>query len=100
MQLLVKRILILNLIKKIGAKGDAFQGSHSELRVLDLGFFSHKKKKRNYLNRGRNYHQQEKIGEGKKFGSFLDLFVSSLCRDHANLLCIVPILSDVSEETL
>jgi hypothetical protein len=35
----------------------------------------------------------------KKFGPFLDLCVSSLRRGHANLLCIVPILSDVSEET-
>ena len=45
------------------------------------------------------------IGQGparkisKKFGPFLDLCVSSLRRGHANLLCIVPILSDVSEET-
>ena len=37
--------------------------------------------------------------EEKKFGPFLDLCVSSLRRGHANLLCIVPILSDVSEET-
>ncbi len=36
---------------------------------------------------------------GKKFEPFLDLCVSSLRRGHANLLCIVPILSDVSEET-
>ena len=35
----------------------------------------------------------------KKIGPFLDLCVSSLRRGHANLLCIVPILSDVSEET-
>jgi hypothetical protein len=35
----------------------------------------------------------------KKFGPFLDLCVSSLRRGHANLLCIVPILSDVSKET-
>ena len=34
----------------------------------------------------------------KKFGPFLDLCVSSLERKgHANLLCIVPILSDVPE---
>ena len=38
-------------------------------------------------------------GKKKKFGPFLDLCVSSLRRGHANLLCIVPILSDVSEET-
>ena len=36
---------------------------------------------------------------GKKFGPFLDLCVSSLRRGHANLLCIVPILSDVPEGT-
>ena len=30
----------------------------------------------------------------KKFGTPLDLCVSSLRRGHANLLCIVPILSD------
>lgn len=29
---------------------------------------------------------------------FLDLCVLSLCRGYANLLCIVSILSDVSEE--
>ena len=31
----------------------------------------------------------------KKFGTLLDLCVSSLRRGHANLLCIVPILPDV-----
>ncbi len=36
----------------------------------------------------------------RKFGPFLDLCVSSSRRGHANLLCIVPILSDVSEEGL
>ncbi|TYI30525.1 hypothetical protein ES332_A05G394400v1 [Gossypium tomentosum] len=35
----------------------------------------------------------------KKFGPFLDLCVSSLRRGYANLLCIVPILSDVPEGT-
>ena len=35
----------------------------------------------------------------EKFGPFLDLCVSSLRRGHANLLCIVPILSDVPEGT-
>ena len=30
----------------------------------------------------------------KKLGTLLDLCVSSLRRGHANLLCIVPILSD------
>ena len=30
----------------------------------------------------------------KKFGTLLDLCVSSLRRGHANLLCIVPILTD------
>ena len=40
-----------------------------------------------------------KAEPSKKFGPFLDLCVSSLRRGHANLLCIVPILSDVSEET-
>jgi hypothetical protein len=30
-----------------------------------------------------------------KFGPFLDLCVSSLRRGHANLLCIIPILSHV-----
>jgi hypothetical protein len=36
----------------------------------------------------------------KKFGPFLDLCVSSLRRGHANLLCIVPILSDVPKDEL
>ncbi|GJR23413.1 hypothetical protein Tco_0971940 [Tanacetum coccineum] len=35
----------------------------------------------------------------KKIGPFLDLCVSSLRRGHANLFCIVPILSDVPEGT-
>ena len=33
-------------------------------------------------------------GERKKFGTLLDLCVSSLRRGHANLLCIVPIFAD------
>jgi hypothetical protein len=36
----------------------------------------------------------------KKIGPFLDLCVSSFRRGHANLLYIVPILSDVYEETI
>ena len=39
-------------------------------------------------------------GRKKKFGPFLDLCVSSLRRGHANLLCIVPILSDVPKDEL
>ncbi len=49
-----------------------------------------------------NSSKQQKVPKKKtwkKFGPFLDLCVSSLRRGHANLLCIVPILSDVSEET-
>ncbi|KAG5593679.1 hypothetical protein H5410_034911 [Solanum commersonii] len=41
---------------------------------------------------------QTKIGQNF-FGPFFDLCMSSLCRDNANLLCIVPILSDVPEGT-
>ena len=33
-------------------------------------------------------------GLGFRLGTLLDLGVSSLRRGHANLLCIVPILSD------
>ena len=33
-------------------------------------------------------------GSGEKLGTLLDLCVSSLRRGHANLLCIVPILTD------
>jgi hypothetical protein len=40
------------------------------------------------------------VGNLKKFGPFLDLCVSSLRRGHANLLCIVPILSDVLKTSL
>lgn len=36
----------------------------------------------------------------KNFGPFLDLCVSSLRRGHANLLCIVPILSGVPKDNL
>uniref|UniRef100_M1CQR6 Uncharacterized protein n=1 Tax=Solanum tuberosum TaxID=4113 RepID=M1CQR6_SOLTU len=43
--------------------------------------------------------EEEEKKEAKKFGPFLDLCVSSLRRGHANLLCIVPILSDVPEGT-
>jgi len=52
-----------------------------------------RKGKKNILNK--------EIGKknAKKFGPFLDLCVSSLRRGHANLLCIVPILSDVPEGT-
>ena len=32
------------------------------------------------------------LGEQKKVETYLDFCVSSLCRGHANLLCIVPIL--------
>ena len=35
----------------------------------------------------------------KTLEPFLDLCVSSLRRGHANLLCIVPILSDVRRQT-
>ena len=35
-----------------------------------------------------------KTAEGKKISTLLDLCVSSLRRGHANLLCIVPILTD------
>ena len=35
----------------------------------------------------------------KKLEPFLDLCVSSLREGHANLLCIVPILTDVTEVT-
>ena len=38
-------------------------------------------------------------GLPKNFGPFLDLCVSSLRRGHANLLCIVPILSGVPKDT-
>lgn len=32
--------------------------------------------------------------------TFLNLCVSSLSKGHANLLCIIPILLDVSKETI
>ena len=38
--------------------------------------------------------QQDKCPLHKKLGTLLDLCVSSLRRGHANLLCIVPVLSD------
>jgi len=53
----------------------------------------------NPLRQKRNKKMMKEAPEEKKFGPFLDLCVSSLRRGHANLLCIVPILSDVSEET-
>ncbi|XLU97561.1 hypothetical protein S245_011901 [Arachis hypogaea] len=45
------------------------------------------------------YMNMKRMEGKKKFGPFLDLCVSSLRRGHANLLCIVPILSDVPEGT-
>ena len=51
---------------------------------------------RSYEGKRENYYAPRCV---KKFGPFLDLCVSSLRRGHANLLCIVPILSDVPEGT-
>ena len=39
------------------------------------------------------------IPDEEKNEYFLDLCVSSLRRGHANLLCIVPILTDVPKDT-
>ena len=39
--------------------------------------------------------QMGRMIKGKKSSTLLDLCVSSLRRGHANLLCIVPILTDV-----
>jgi len=45
--------------------------------------------------KGRIIQQDFSVGdEPKKFVTLLDLCVSSLRRGHANLLCIVPILTD------
>ena len=41
------------------------------------------------------YKKTQTLLRAKKFGTLLDLCVSSLRRGHANLLCIVPILTDV-----
>ena len=44
---------------------------------------------------------ETELWKGRKFlEPFLDLCVSSLREGHANLLCIVPILTDVAEATL
>ena len=72
----------MRIQKKCELKISAYQneedsGSHGRIHTWGLGNF----------------------GERKKFGPFLDLCVSSLRRGHANLLCIVPILSDVPEGT-
>ena len=40
------------------------------------------------------YARQEVYRQCKKLDTLLDLCVSSLRRGHANLLCIVPILTD------
>ena len=42
---------------------------------------------------------QQRQGRQKILEPFLDLCVSSLREGHANLLCIVPILTDVTEVT-
>ena len=39
--------------------------------------------------------EEKKDDKNKKSSTLLDLCVSSLRRGHANLLCIVPILTDV-----
>ena len=45
-------------------------------------------------------HQQHSVSALQKIlEPFLDLCVSSLREGHANLLCIVPILTDVAEAT-
>ena len=43
---------------------------------------------------GRGYWEYTCNERPQKLGTLLDLCVSSLRRGHANLLCIVPILSD------
>ena len=45
------------------------------------------------------YKKTQTLLRAKKFGTLLDLCVSSLRRGHANLLCIVPILSYVTGVT-
>ena len=58
--------------------GGRKKGAHANLRTLD------KISDRN----------SEKTSSAKKLFTLLDLCVSSLRRGHANLLCIVPILTD------
>lgn len=53
--------------------------------------------KKIYINENMGF-RKEKVAQ--EFGPFLGLCVSSLRRDHAILLYIVPISSDVSEETV
>ena len=48
----------------------------------------------NFRKRGAPHRKRCQQTEHKKFDTLLDLCVSSLRRGHANLLCIVPILSD------
>ena len=45
-------------------------------------------------------HSTKHTQSTKNLEPFLDLCVSSLRRGHANLLCIVPILTDVPERTM
>jgi len=73
---------------------------HCYFRLHTHLTFIWKKKKKD--EKGSHWRKQARAKErrlGKKFGPFLDLCVSSLRRGHANLLCIVPILSDVPEGT-
>ena len=49
---------------------------------------------RSLLSSSRVHKQKTILPLRKKLGTLLDLCVSSLRRGHANLLCIVPILSD------
>lgn len=49
-----------------------------------------------FLSTSTNLSPIQPYFKDKKFKLFLDLYVSSLCRDHDNL-CIIPILLDVSK---
>ena len=77
--------------------------------VANSALCSHEKKTTNEIPKVA-HHEMDQQGHGgpqaaigykmaqKKFDTILDFCVSSLRRGHANLLCIVPILTDDSEE--
>ena len=90
MQLLVKRILILNLIKKIWCKrGCISRHSHFQtFRVLDLGFFSHKKKEKKLPESGKKLSSTgENWGRKKK----LDHFSICSCHPYAGTMLIFSV---------
>ena len=79
--------------------GQNCQKSLKDEIVKKCGADGPKREARGHICKRNGKRQGPARKSSKKFELFLDLCVSSLCRGHANFLCIIPILSYVSEKT-